>query len=1138
LIFCGSKNYPYRGYLDSLANRCLSTGTNAYTMEDNTGYTLVTAGAEGTINILPIFLDHVIQPTLRPYQFLTEIYHIDGTAKQKGVVYCEMASRENTEPDLLDLHLRMNLFQNKSTYSYECGGKTKDIKNLTNDEIIEYHKKFYDPSNISVIICGLIDKNKVLQSLEEVPELLCSHKDSSVVDIPAIEYPPFPVVENNLITETVHFPVSDDDVGSISYAWRGPALENLKDIIGLDVIFRYLYETSASPLCQRFIERKVPLASDVDFELKGTVDSSLLLIFSGVPYITEANKDQGEEAESENNDDDNNILDEMSISKDANDANTAEEYEIIDNLEDLFKPGVFFEKLMEIFKNFAENGFPNENMIKKTIDRHRIKIYEGLEEDPHEILTTYVIQDLLRYNFAVHSELHDAKHENATKPIIGTRNQIFNILNELESYPQEFWKNLIKKYITDAVTIEVLMVPDPDLANEQASKEIQDQEDRIKELGPEKLKRLDEELEKAIKDNEINIPQKVLDNMPPIPDVTKIPLFRGEATIKSILDEKEVKKQQITLNNNDLPSPVQLIKQYDLSRPFSFIQYVKTDTFFSQVKIYLNTVHIPEELRDYFVLFQEMLFCTPVEIPKELTKDNKPKLMSYQSVVENTSELCTSNEASLGIGNEIFHVSYLSETFVISASSERNKYNELCEWMMMILMFSKFNEERIISTAKNLLSQLTETKREGSEMLSAISTKIIAECNNDNSNTSLLNDLAISVFNQETFLQKIITFIKEGKTNEIIQNLEEIQKCILKSIEMIAKEADESKLSSIIYKKKEIVPGFVQLAMPYDYDHDPIQEFLACWDKCYKIYQNQLNSYSMEITSNVEINKKINYNNLYKITSTFPFPRKPFNINSIDEAHRSVMVPIAGLCTSFLIQYVESEVLSPMPNEDIYAVTILAELLTRTEGPLYTSIRGNGYAYDGSLCLYLWSGQLAFSLYDSSEPQKATMEFYQIIEEMNTEEGWAKICSDFHIDTAKASVVYKNVSSKSTASGVIYSYLRGALRGFVDSGEDILYNKYVQEVTSADLKRVYNKYYRQFLDPSKRFTVMTTIIGDATEHIREAFAHPDLSAYSALDKNHPEKYAIPFQENSMESLKIQYDPDNDDDIDKMSIYTQ
>jgi len=476
-----------------------------------------------------------------------------------------------------------------------------------------------------------------------------------------------------------------------------------------------------------------------------------------------------------------------------------------------------------------------------------------------------------------------------------------------------------------------------------------------------------------------------------------------------------------------------------------------------------------------------MLFCTPVEIPKEFTKDHQPKLMDYKSVVENTSELCTSNEASIGIGNEIFHASYLSETFVISASSERYKYNELCEWMMMILMFSKFDEERIISTAKNLLSQLTETKREGSDMLSAISTKIIAECNEDRGNTSLLNDLAISVFNQEPFLQRIISLVEERKTNEIIQNLEEIQKCLLKSMEMIAEESENNKCS-LIYKKKEIVPGFVQLAMPLDYENDPIEEFLTCWDKCYKIYQTSINNKKhdhdpMEITMNYndedekmedhDNQKKINYNYLYKITSTFPFPRKPFNIKSIDEAHQSVIVPIAGLCTSFLIQYVESEVLSPIPNEDFYAVTVLAELLTRTEGPLYTSIRGNGYAYDGSICLYLWSGQLTFSLYDSSEPQKATMEFYQIIEEMNTEEGWEKICSDFHIDTAKASVVYKNVSSKSTASGVIYSYLRGALRGFVNSGEDKLYNKYIQEVTSDDLKRVYRKYYRQFLDSSK-----------------------------------------------------------------------
>lgn len=31
LVFCGSRSFPFRGYLDNLASRCLSTGTNAYT---------------------------------------------------------------------------------------------------------------------------------------------------------------------------------------------------------------------------------------------------------------------------------------------------------------------------------------------------------------------------------------------------------------------------------------------------------------------------------------------------------------------------------------------------------------------------------------------------------------------------------------------------------------------------------------------------------------------------------------------------------------------------------------------------------------------------------------------------------------------------------------------------------------------------------------------------------------------------------------------------------------------------------------------------------------------------------------------------------------------------------------------------
>jgi Zn-dependent M16 (insulinase) family peptidase len=90
LVFCGSEHFPDRGYLDNLATRCLSTGTNAYTSEDHTCYEISTAGDEGMYEILPVFMDHVLHPNLRDKQFMTEVYHLDGEGKSQGVVYCEV----------------------------------------------------------------------------------------------------------------------------------------------------------------------------------------------------------------------------------------------------------------------------------------------------------------------------------------------------------------------------------------------------------------------------------------------------------------------------------------------------------------------------------------------------------------------------------------------------------------------------------------------------------------------------------------------------------------------------------------------------------------------------------------------------------------------------------------------------------------------------------------------------------------------------------------------------------------------------------------------------------------------------------------------------------------------------------------
>src|SRR5690349_11462499 len=118
-------------------------------------------------NVFPVFLDHILNPTLKDSQFMTEVYHVDADGKNQGfkfefypllgVVYCEMASRENTESDLLDLNLRQLLYQNQTTYSHECGGLTKDIQILTNEEIKSYHQQFYSINNTTAIFVGKIN---------------------------------------------------------------------------------------------------------------------------------------------------------------------------------------------------------------------------------------------------------------------------------------------------------------------------------------------------------------------------------------------------------------------------------------------------------------------------------------------------------------------------------------------------------------------------------------------------------------------------------------------------------------------------------------------------------------------------------------------------------------------------------------------------------------------------------------------------------------------------------------------------------------------------------------------------------------------------------------------------------------------
>jgi Zn-dependent M16 (insulinase) family peptidase len=124
-----------------------------------------------------------------------------------------MASRENTEADLLDLELRRLIYNRGSTYSFECGGLTKDIMKLNNADIKHYHQTFYHVDNLAAIICGMIDPETLFEAIYNYGGLLETRmlqQQVHSINIPKKR-------KDRLISSTIKFPSSEMDVGSIAY---------------------------------------------------------------------------------------------------------------------------------------------------------------------------------------------------------------------------------------------------------------------------------------------------------------------------------------------------------------------------------------------------------------------------------------------------------------------------------------------------------------------------------------------------------------------------------------------------------------------------------------------------------------------------------------------------------------------------------------------------------------------------------------------------------------------------------------------------------------------------------------------------------------------------------------------------------
>lgn len=158
---CGSERYPVRDPFFMMVRRSLNTFMNAFTSSDWTAYPFASRNARDFDNLLSVYLDAVFFCKLDPLDFAQEGHRLEfadpsnpeAELVYKGVVYNEMKGAMSSPVSQLYQTLCKHLFPT-STYHHNSGGDPDCIPDLTHEDLLEFHRTHYHPSNAIFMTYG------------------------------------------------------------------------------------------------------------------------------------------------------------------------------------------------------------------------------------------------------------------------------------------------------------------------------------------------------------------------------------------------------------------------------------------------------------------------------------------------------------------------------------------------------------------------------------------------------------------------------------------------------------------------------------------------------------------------------------------------------------------------------------------------------------------------------------------------------------------------------------------------------------------------------------------------------------------------------------------------------------------------
>ncbi|MFV1997386.1 MAG: insulinase family protein [Acidiferrobacterales bacterium] len=249
---CGSERYPVRDPFFMMIRRSLNTFMNAFTSSDWTAYPFASQNRKDFYNLMDVYLDAVFFSRLHELDFAQEGHRVEFEKPDdpetdlvfKGVVFNEMKGSMSSTVNTLWQTLTGKLFPT-TTYHYNSGGEPANIPDLSYEELREFYKTHYHPSNAIFMTYGDIPardhhavfEDRALGRFEKLDKIIDVDEEKRFTQ-------PQTVVENYALDEA-------EAEGDKTHVVMGWLLGNSADAMALmkaHLLSSVLLDNGASPL--------------------------------------------------------------------------------------------------------------------------------------------------------------------------------------------------------------------------------------------------------------------------------------------------------------------------------------------------------------------------------------------------------------------------------------------------------------------------------------------------------------------------------------------------------------------------------------------------------------------------------------------------------------------------------------------------------------------------------------------------------------------------------------------------------------------------------------------------------------------------------------------------------------------------